>query len=229
MLPYVTLLKRQELGPFDVSTLAANDTNALGDWLKDNGYNLAPEVVSVLEPYVAQGWYYIAVRISPGAGADELSGALDPLWITFPSDKIIYPMRPSALAREGLMVFMYVLADHRVQKPMSFGYEVVQYADWVEPAALAPDSPLAPFVTKKLFLTKIAEDIYQPESITDDFVFEFTAQDEIYHTIEYRYIDNLAGIPLCLLIPCTFGLVVVGGGLAIGAGLRRRRKAHTTL
>jgi hypothetical protein len=221
--PSVTLLERQKLGPFDVSTLAATDASALGDWLSTNGYNLPPEIISVLEPYVAQNWYYIAVRLSPGAGADELTGALDPLWITFDYNKIVYPMRPSALARDTLTVFMYILADHRVQKPMSFGYEDVQYADWVDPASLGEDSPLAPFITKKLFLTKIVEEIYEPETIHDDYVFEFASTDDVYHAVRYNYIYDIAGIPLCLLIPCSVGLLIVGGVLFLRRTTRQEQ------
>jgi hypothetical protein len=219
--PSVTLLERQTLGPFDVSTLAATDANALGDWLATNGYNLAPEITNVLEAYVAQNWYYIAVRLSPGAGEEQLKGALDPLWITFAYDRIVYPMRPSALARGNLTVFMYVLADHRVQKTMSFGYETVQFADWLDPAALEQDSPLAPFVPKKLFLTKIVENISQPDTIQDDYIFEFAANDDTYHAVRYNYIYDIAGIPICLLIPCGLGLFLVGGVLVI---LRLRKK-----
>lgn len=204
----VTLLERQTLGPFDVSTLAATDADALGNWLAENGYNLAPEVAAALEPYVQQNWYYVAVRLSPGAGSNELTGELDPLWITFDYDKIVYPMRLSALARDSLTVFMYVLADHRVQKPMSYGYEDVQYADWIDPASLENDSPLASFVTKKMFLTKIVEDIHQPETITDDYVFEFAASDETYHIVRYEYMYGIAGIPFFILIP---------GGILLGA------------
>ena len=219
----VTLLERQTLGPFEVSTLAATDADALGNWLAENGYNLAPEVAAALEPYVQQNWYYVAVRLSPGAGSDELTGELDPLWITFDYDKIVYPMRLSALAHDSLTVFMYVLADHRVQKPMSFGYEDVQYADWVDPTSLGEDSPLASFVTKKMFLTKIVEQIYQPETITDDYVFEFAASDETYHIVRYEYVYGVAGIPFSILIPCGFllGLATVGG-ILLGRKLSKR-------
>ena len=225
--PSVTLLERQTIGPFDVSTLAATDANALGDWLTANGYNLPPEIAGVLEPYVAQNWYYIAVRLSPGAGADELTGVLDPLWITFDYDQIIYPMRPSSLARETLTVFMYILADHRVQKPMSYGYEDVQFADWVDPASLEKDSPLAPFIPKKLFLTKIVEQIYDPDTIGNDYIFEYTAKDETYHVVLYNYIYELAGIPLCILFPCILGLIIVGSLLGIGIGIKKKRQSES--
>lgn len=218
----VALLERQTLGPFDVSTLAATDADALGNWLAENGYNLAPEVTAALQPYVEQGWYYIAVRLSPGADSDELSGNLDPLWITFDYDRIVYPMRLSALAREPLTVFMYILADHRVQKPMSFGYEDVQFADWVEPSMLEADSPLAPFITNKLFLTKIVEQIYDPASIQDDYVFEFAASDETYHIVRYEYVYDIAGIPFFVLIPGGILLAVVILGALVVRRFRRK-------
>ena len=220
----VQLLERQTLGPFDVSTLAASDSNALGGWLAENGYNLPPEIAASLEPYVAENWYFIAVRLSPGAGSEELSGKLDPLWITFPYDKIVYPMRPTALARDQITVYMYILADHRVQKPMSFGSEDVQYADWVDPAALQPDSPLAPFVHKRLFLTKIVESIWDPKAITDDYVFEFASADTIYHQVVYRHVYDIAGIPLFLLIPCCFVLVIALSIFGIVMAVRRFAK-----
>jgi hypothetical protein len=223
----VTLLSRQTLGPFDVSTLAATDASALGDWLSANGYNLPPEVAGVLEAYVAQNWYYVAVRLSPGTGSGSLTGALDPLWITFPYDKIVYPMRPSALARNNLTVFMYVLADHRVQKPVSFGFESVQYADWLDPADLEPDSPLAPFVPHKLFLTKIVEQIYNPKAIQDDYVFDYADRDEIYHAVRYHYIYAVAGIPLCFLIPGSLVVLVLAGALLIRSSLRRKRRTRS--
>jgi hypothetical protein len=221
----VTVLNRQTLGPFDVSTLAATDGNALGEWLSSNGYNLPPEVTQALEPYIAQGWYYIAVRLSPGTGNASLTGALDPLWITFPYDRIVYPMRPSALARSSLTVFMYVLAEHRVEKPVSFGYQSVQYADWLEPSALKQAPALQAFVTKKLFLTKIVEQIYQPARINDDFVFQFAAADELYHAVKYNYVYALAGIPLCLVLPGCLLLLLVGGVVLIVRLARRKRQA----
>ncbi len=218
----VALLARQTLGPFDVSTLAATDADALGDWLAGNGYNLAPEVAAALEPYVEQNWYYIAVRLSPGANETDLSGSLDPLWITFDYDRIVYPMRLSALARDSLTVFMYILADHRVQKPMSFGYEDIQFADWVEPSSLGEDSPLAPFITEKLFLTKIVEQIYDPDSIQNDYFFEFAASDETYHIVRYEYVYDIAGIPFFILIPGGVLLAVVVLGVFIAGKIRKK-------
>jgi hypothetical protein len=219
----VTVLERQTLGPFDVSTLAATDAAALGEWLSANGYNLSPEVIQALAPYIAQNWYYIAVRLSPASGSEALAGALGPLWITFPYDRIIYPMRPSALARSSLTVFMYVLADHRVEKPVSFGYQSVEYAGWVTPDSLAEAPALQAFVPKKLFLTKIVETIHEPSTITDDFVFQFAQNDEVYRAVHYRYVVTWAGIPLCLIPPACLLLLLVGGVVLVVRLVRRKK------
>lgn len=210
--PPVTLLDRQDLGPFDVSTLAATDANALGDWLTENGYQLAPEIASALQPYVDDGWYYVAVRLSPGASEEELTGELAPLRISFEYDKIVYPMRLSALARNSLSVYTYVLTDHRVVKNQSFGQEALEFAGWVDPATLEKDSPLAAFAPQKLFLTKFAEYIYSPKNVTDDYTFSFAANDETYRKVEYRHVNLSAiTIPACLLGLCLVGLLAVGG------------------
>ncbi len=137
--PPVTLLERQALGPFDVSTLAATDASALSDWLGENGYEMPQGLPPMIQPYIEQGWYYLAVRLIPGQG-ETLTGKLDPLWVSFKSEQIIYPMRVMKLAElphptpspDGydpyeydlyapnyLPMFLYVLADHRVKAPES--------------------------------------------------------------------------------------------------------------
>jgi hypothetical protein len=148
----VTLLDRQTLGPFDVSNLAATDAEALSTWLQDNGYTLAPKLAEAFKPYVAQGWFYVAVRLRPGAG-DALKGALDPLWVTFAADQLVYPMRASMNAHGQQTVTLYVLAPHRVQKSQSFGTSHIPFAEWVEPTTVSAAPALVPFVTGKLFLT----------------------------------------------------------------------------
>ena len=193
----VTVLERQTLGPFDVSTLDARDAQALADWLRVNGYQFPARLAPVLQPYVDQGWEYVAVRLVPEAAVHPLTGQLDPLWVSFASDTIVYPMRPTALARSPLPVFLYVLAPHRVDQRPGFeyrdggeeppGWSNVPYAQWIDPATLEPNSPLAPFVSRKLFLTKFEIFLHTPARITDDFTFPFAPRDELYHQVDVQY------------------------------------------
>lgn len=224
----VTLLRQQTLGPFEVSTLAATDATALSDWLADNGYTFPDGLDEVLQAYVEQKWFYIAARLTSGANGQELSGELDPLWITFPSDELIYPMRATALATGVMPVYLYVLSDHRVEKAQTFGDSRVAFAGWIEPAALPAESPLAPFVDRKLFLTKFEERIWNPPSVNDDYRFSPAAADEIYYDVEIEYRYDIGGVPIILLVmggACLVGLVIIVGGTVLLLSRQRRRTA----
>lgn len=221
--PPVLLLEQQTLGPFEVSTLAATDATALSGWLTNNGYNFPTSLAGVLQTYVQQGWFYIAIRLSPGAQGEALSGELDPLWITFQTAEIVYPMRPSALATGRLPVYLYVLAEHRVEKNQTFGDLHIAFADWIEPATLPAGSPLALYVTRRFFLTKFEEQIWDPSRINADYTFTFAAEDEVYHDVEIEYIYDIGGLPIFLLVLCGVGLLILALIAGLAVFIRRRR------
>jgi len=213
----VTVLSRQTLGPFDVSNLAATDASALADWLNQNGYQLSPGLAQALQPYVAEGWFYVAVRLSPGSGT-TLSGALDPLQVTFASTSLVYPMRASANARGPETVTVYVLANHRVQKTQNFGSTHTGFADWVDPAAAAAGTPLASFVDRRLFLTKFVDQV-DPAQVNDDFHFTIASSDEAAHDVIVDYEDDYSWFYLLCGGLC---LVVVLGVAGVTALVLRR-------
>ena len=226
----VTVLERKQLGPFDVSNLAASDANALGEWLKANGYyqNFSPRLAQTLQPYADQGWYFIAVRVQPGVSGDMLKGNLDPLWVTFVADNLVYPMRASANATNRQAVTIYVLADHRVTKTKAFGDSKLMFAGWIEPTTLKNDSTLKPFVTRKWFLTKF-EDVVNPDQVNDDFFFVTAPTDETYRAVRIVEVEdanllwlNLATI-LCILVGVPLILLALIVLLIIF--LMRRRKS----
>jgi hypothetical protein len=206
----VSVLERQTVGLFDVATLAATDASALDGWLDSNGFQFPQGMDEALRPYVDQGWYYVAVRLAPDAGDAALGGELDPLWIAFPSTELIYPMRLSARARAGLGVYLYILADHRVEGIALPSSLHVQFADWIEPQALPAGSPIATLVDRRLFLTKIGGYISQPSrDITGDFAFRFAASDETYHQVveEMVPVGSYFLFGLCVLV--LFGVPLV--------------------
>jgi hypothetical protein len=78
-------------------------------------------------------------------------------------------------------------------------------------------------VPKKLFLTKIVEQIYQPETIQEDYVFEFASSDETYHIVHYRYVHDFAGIPFFILIPSGILLVMFAAITGVVRSTKRNR------
>ncbi len=219
----VSVLSRQTLGPFEVTNLAATNAQALADWLSANGYQMSPGLAATLQPYVAQGWYYVAVRLRPGTGT-QLTGTLDPLQVTFASKELVYPMRASAHAPGTESVTLYVLADHRVQTAQDFGGSHVPFADWIDPAALAPGSTLAPFVNRRLFLTKFQEQV-DPQQVNDDYHFSFASQDEVSHDVIVVEDDDYSLFYLGLACLCLAALLVVAAAVTFVLRLGRRKPA----
>jgi hypothetical protein len=198
----VQVLSRQTLGPFDVVNIQTTEAGALRDWLDENGFVFEPQVADVMQPYIDMGWTFVAVRLVPGQ-ADRLSGDLDPLWMTFESAELVYPMRPSVMAASEQTVSLYVLAEHRVDKSAEFGASRVPYANWIDPDTLPGDSALVPFVDRQWFLTKFIDTI-DPALVDDDFFFSYAASDETEH--ETRIVTRSQDASLYVLI----GMLILG-------------------
>ncbi|MFF1300856.1 MULTISPECIES: DUF2330 domain-containing protein [unclassified Streptomyces] len=204
--PPVSVVGRQKLGPFDVARLTATDPDALGDWLDANGFALPPRLSSALAPYVQDRWEYVAVRLAPEASGTALSGALDPLHLTFSTDEPVYPMRLSRLARTPQSLGLYVLAQHRMEPASGIGGERprVTFAGPVS----AKSGPLADLARGTPFLTAVGQEFPTPALIDGDHVLRRTASDTTFQQVIYEdRLRTVAGVPAWLL--------TVVGGLAL--------------
>ncbi|MGW5775344.1 DUF2330 domain-containing protein [Streptomyces sp. NPDC003863] len=216
----VGVVGRERLGPFDVARLTATDPEALGDWLRTNGFDLPERLTGALQPYVERKWEYVAVRLAPQEQGAILYGELTPLRIAFASPELVYPMRLSRLARTPQTLGLYVLADHRMEprSPIGGDRPEVTFAGPIERpegavAELAGDRPVR--------LTVLEQHFPHPERIDDDHHLR-TVADTPYRETEYTdRLLTLGGVPAWLL--------TVGGGLLLAALLavrvKRRRPA----
>jgi len=222
----VQVLERQTLGPFEVASLAATEAGALEAWLSDNGFALPADLAVGLRPYVDAGWRYVAARLTPGGREDALSGTLQPLWVTFPSDEIVYPMRLSALAENSSSLSLFVLADHRVARSDASDDRYrneVTYADWVDPAEPPEGSPLRDLLDGRRFLTPIEASVV-PDGVTEDYRFGYVDDETHVPTIERDELRKVAGIPAGPLLVAV-GLAAVVAGAALLLARRRAPKA----
>ncbi|MFG3287088.1 DUF2330 domain-containing protein [Streptomyces sp. NPDC048111] len=227
--PPVEVIGRERLGPFDVARLTASDPAALRDWLARNGFQLPPALATELRPYVEQKWEYVAIRLAPDQAGRTLRGSLDPLSLTFASDRLVYPMRLSRLAKNPQTLDLYVLAAHRMEPSSTIGgaAPTTLYAGEVA----HPSGAIGDLVgrTEPVYLTALTQSFPQPARITGDHELRRAADDSGFQRV--RYADELmtvGGAPAWLL---TIGgaLVVllagVLGGLLAVRGRRRRRAA----
>jgi hypothetical protein len=108
----VTVLHHEVVGPYDTVTIAANMPGALGQWLADNGYAVPPAVQPILDDYAAQGLEFLAVKLLPDKGVQDMK----PLRVIMAGGLTTFPMRMlTAGTRDHLPISLVVLAEGRYQ------------------------------------------------------------------------------------------------------------------
>ncbi|WP_404961912.1 DUF2330 domain-containing protein [Streptomyces sp. 147326] len=218
----VGVVGREQLGDFDVARLTATDPDALKTWLETNGFKLPDRLAAEVQPYVDQRWEYVAVRLAPRQQGKVLRGDLDPLRIRFESDRLVYPMRLSRMAKTPQSLGLYVLADHRMEpaSPIGGSAPKVTFAGTVHPK----DGPVAELAGgKAVFLTAIDQEFPEPARIDADHELRATAKDTPYRRAVYH--DELLtvgdGIPVWLLTVSAVLAALAGSAFAV---IRRRRR-----
>lgn len=206
----VNVLGRQRLGPFDVTRLSASDPTVLANWLKDNGFPQPDGLDDNLAPYVAEGWEIVAVQLVPAETDGSLSGALQPLRLSFASDTVVYPMRLSRSATMSQYIDLYVLAPHRMDPstvPVLADKPTLEFAGRIDRSA----SPaLADYAGDAAFLTRWKNTIWDPAAIESDYIFEQAPADTPFQQVVYRTRDRGDLTYLMLL-----GILGVGGVVTI--------------
>ena len=91
--PTVTVHRRMDVGDYDVSVLSATGPEVLIDWLNANGYATPRQHAEVIDHYVRQRWYFVALRVRPAvAEARPRLDDVKPIAIVFPTEKLVYPL-----------------------------------------------------------------------------------------------------------------------------------------
>lgn len=215
------VLSRVRLGPLEATTLAGGDLPGLQEWLADNGYSIRPAVEDALGPYVRDGWSFVSLRLT---SAVPIVGGLDPVKMTFPSARLVYPMRLSVAATSPQLVTVFTLADHRQQRTdadadVAAQSTEIQYAGNVVGALnytllreLAAD--------RGSYLTKVRVDIPQPSRISSDFGFGDAPNDAAYRQV--IVVDQDVDVPIALIPVAGFLFNVIVATVVVLV-LRRRR------
>ncbi|TGD90300.1 DUF2330 domain-containing protein [Mycolicibacterium sp. CH28] len=215
-----TVIARVQLGPLEATTLTGGDRIGVQQWLDENGYTMRPEVTAQLDPYLRQGWSFVAMRLT---GDEPLSGQLDPVRLDFSSDRLVYPMRMSAAAKDPQRVVIYTLAQHRMQRtdPDASTQDVtVDFAGSIQ--GRTSETTLTELSAANPYLTRISTTIADPASITADFTFGPAPTDDPYQRVIGGGDD--ADVAALLAAVAASGLVVVVAA-AVGVFLivRHRR------
>jgi hypothetical protein len=79
---------------------------ALVDWLQDHDYSVPDSILPVIQHYVEEDMNFIALRLSPNAGVDQMQ----PVRVTTPGMNPVFPLKMIAAGvtdRVGLELFVF--------------------------------------------------------------------------------------------------------------------------
>ncbi len=103
---------RQGVGAFEAVVLEPQSVQGLTDWLTQNGFDAdAEDSTPVLQDYVSRGYKFVAIKLRPEAGVDEIH----PLVIRYPGSEPCVPLKLTRVAAvEDMAVRVFFLGDRRV-------------------------------------------------------------------------------------------------------------------
>ncbi len=115
------------IGAYAVAVVTADRTSDLTDWIERNVYTVPPEALPIIDHYVEQGFFFVAVRMQASADVKTI----EPLVLEFEADEPCVPLRLTSIAAQPDMeVLLWVVGDSqatpmgaysRVSAPMAGG------------------------------------------------------------------------------------------------------------
>jgi hypothetical protein len=100
-----------DVGPFDSVVVRADDPGRLKAWLTENGYYLSDEGSQLIDAYVQEQKYFVALKLLPG----KLVTEIQPIVLRFEARGPCVPLRLTAVAAlPDLRVNLWVLSTYRV-------------------------------------------------------------------------------------------------------------------
>jgi hypothetical protein len=103
------------VGSFDYAVISVNEAlpepaDAAVNWLSDNGYDVPEGSPGLLQPYLEDGMYLLALKLQKGAD----SGSIRPIVITYDGSKPMIPIKLTAVAaNDDMGVLAFLLSDAR--------------------------------------------------------------------------------------------------------------------
>jgi hypothetical protein len=109
--PGVDVAFKGSVGPFDAVVVRADEPGKLKAWLAQNGYYLSDQGSQIIDVYVQEQKYFVALKLLPGKQVNEIQ----PIVLRFEARGPCVPLRLTAVASlPDLRVNLWVLSTHRV-------------------------------------------------------------------------------------------------------------------
>jgi MYXO-CTERM domain-containing protein len=106
----VTVLFQGGVGPYDAAVIHGPDATDIEAWLATNGYYVSDQAKSIIETYVSENKYFVALKLM----GDQSASAIRPIILRFDAPSPCVPLRLTAIAATSNMrVNVWVLAPSR--------------------------------------------------------------------------------------------------------------------
>jgi MYXO-CTERM domain-containing protein len=106
----VNVAFRGVVGPFDAAVIKSSSNAELVKWLKDNGYFVADSAVAIIDQYVSENKYFVALKLLNGKDVQ----AIQPVVLKFAGSEPCVPIRLTAIAaQKDLSINLWVLGTAR--------------------------------------------------------------------------------------------------------------------
>ena len=104
----VDVVASGEVGPYEFDVVRSDDPDALVGWLGEFNYRVTPEMEPIIDLYVAEGFVFLAMKLRPGQGVQNV----EPVKVTYPSSAPMIPLRLTAVAANpNMAVMVWIYAD----------------------------------------------------------------------------------------------------------------------
>ena len=106
----VDVLQTARAGVYEIAVITGCDAQAVSDWLTSNGFVSPPSATTVIEDYLADGWCFLAAKVTP-----EHTGPVThhPLKVVFPTPRAVYPLRLTGSDGSPIHLDLYVVGKER--------------------------------------------------------------------------------------------------------------------
>jgi hypothetical protein len=111
-IPDVTVVHQGTVGPYETVTLHADVPHALPDWLTAHGFAIDPGIQPMIDDYVSEGFDFIALRLLPGQGVQQMK----PVRVVTPGMTPTLPLRMVAAGTgANVPITLFVVGEGRWQ------------------------------------------------------------------------------------------------------------------
>lgn len=117
----VNVYSSGEVGPYGFDVIGSEDQNALVSWLKEHNYRVTPEMEPLINVYIQEKFYFLAMRLLPEEGVQDIQ----PVQITYHTAKPMIPLRLTAVAANPDMAVLVWFFANSQAVPSNYAHMVV--------------------------------------------------------------------------------------------------------